>query len=110
MDELKRLFSYFWRYRFLFAVALLCSVVVVEYTGWLESGKRFDSSLDRAEPLDLDLGQAMTGWAEGIGAMRPGERRMLRVPPALAYGERGRPPIIPGNATLLYEIELLEVR
>lgn len=86
------------------------SVVVVEYTGWLASGKRFDSSLDRAEPLDLDLGTAMAGWAEGIGSMLPGEVRVLEVPPALAYGDGGRPPIIPGDATLTYQIELLEVR
>jgi FKBP-type peptidyl-prolyl cis-trans isomerase FkpA len=86
--------------------------VSVHYTGWLTNGKKFDSSRDRDEPFDFVLGahQVITGWDEGVVGMKVGGKRQLRIPPAAGYGTRGAPPVIPPNATLVFDVELLEVR
>jgi FKBP-type peptidyl-prolyl cis-trans isomerase len=85
----------------------------VHYTGWLTSGKKFDSSLDRGEPFTVEpLGTApvIKGWNEGIIGMKVGGKRQLRIPPALGYGDRGAGGVIPPNATLIFDVELLGVR
>jgi hypothetical protein len=86
-------------------------LVTVHYTGTLENGRKFDSSRDRGEPFPLRLGAGMVipGWEEGLPGMRAGGTRKLTIPPELGYGEAGRPPEIPPNSTLVFEIELLEV-
>ncbi len=83
--------------------------VRVHYTGWLENGTKFDSSYDAGHPFVFTLGsgQVIRGWEEGLLGMREGGKRQLRIPPELAYGERGSPPGIPPSATLIFEIELL---
>ena len=86
--------------------------VVVHYTGWLADGRRqFDSSRARRDPLDFALGagDVIKGWDEGIAGMRVGGKRRLTIPPALAYGEHGCGGVIPPQATLVFEVELLEV-
>ncbi|MFN3649286.1 MAG: FKBP-type peptidyl-prolyl cis-trans isomerase [Armatimonadota bacterium] len=86
--------------------------VFVHYTGWLTDGKKFDSSRDRNEPIEFRLGRQMVipGFEEGITGMQVGEQRQLTIPPKLAYGERGTPGgPIPGNATLIFEIELVKL-
>jgi FKBP-type peptidyl-prolyl cis-trans isomerase len=83
------------------------------YTGWLEGGQKFDSSLDPSHPLTFRIGidEVIQGWHEGITGMKAGGRRRLIVPPELGYGRQGAGGgVIPGNATLIYEIELLTVR
>lgn len=87
-------------------------VTEVHYTGWLEDGTKFDSSLDRGEPIQFVLGRGkvIAGWDEGIALMRQGGQARLIIPPALAYGERGYPGAIPPNATLTFEVELVRVR
>ena len=85
--------------------------VKVHYSGWLTNGKRFDSSVVRGKPFSFMVGRrkVIKGWDEGVMSMKVGGVRQLNVPPALGYGARGDLPVIPVNATLIFEIELLEV-
>lgn len=90
--------------------------VAVHYTGWLyengEKGKKFDSSRDRGRPFTFPLGgrRVIAGWDEGVAGMRPGGQRTLIIPPELGYGRQGAGGVIPPNATLLFEVELIEAR
>jgi FKBP-type peptidyl-prolyl cis-trans isomerase len=88
------------------------NVVLVHYTGWLTDGRKFDSSKDRGQPFSfkLGLGEVIRGWDEGVASMRVGGKRRLTVPPELGYGEGGAGDVIPPNATLIFEVELLGVK
>lgn len=90
--------------------------VVVHYTGWLydngKKGEKFDSSVDRGQPFEFKIGthQVIAGWDEGVATMKVGGKRTLIIPPNLAYGARGAGGVIPANATLIFDVELLGVR
>lgn len=87
------------------------SPVKVHYTGWLkDGGKKFDSSVDKGEPFEFPLGagQVIPGWDEGVKGMKVGEKRQLVIPAKLGYGDAGAGPDIPGGATLVFDVELLE--
>lgn len=84
--------------------------VKVHYAGTLIDGKEFDSSIKRGQPAEFPLGQVIPCWTEGVGKMKVGGKAKLTCPADLAYGDQGRPPIIPGGATLVFEVELLEVK
>ena len=86
--------------------------VNVHYTGWLENGTKFDSSLDRRSPFSFNLGagQVIRGWDEGVAGMKIGGKRRLTIPANLGYGARGAGGVIPPNATLIFEVELLGVK
>jgi FKBP-type peptidyl-prolyl cis-trans isomerase len=86
--------------------------VDVHYTGWLTNGKKFDSSLDRGQPFSFELGagKVIKGWDQGVAGMKVGGKRKLTIPADLGYGARGAGALIPPNATLVFEVELLGVR
>lgn len=93
-------------------VAKAGDTVFVHYTGWLTNGQKFDSSLDRGQPFSFQLGagQVIKGWEQGILGMKVGEKRHLTIPPELGYGSRGAGNMIPPNATLIFEVEMLEIK
>ena len=95
------------------AEAVAGKTVVVQYTGTLQSnGSKFDSSYDHGQPFKFSLGagQVIKGWDEGVQGMKVGGKRQLICPPDYAYGPGGYPPVIPANSTLLFDVELLEVK
>ena len=93
------------------ATAVAGKTVSVHYTGWLTNGKKFDSSIDHGQPFTFPLGagSVIKGWDEGVQGMTVGGKRQLRVPPELGYGARGAGGVIPPNAILVFDVELLSV-
>jgi FKBP-type peptidyl-prolyl cis-trans isomerase FkpA len=94
------------------AEAVSGSQAVVEYTGWLPDARQFDSSRNSGQPYTFPVGQGLViaGWDEGVAGMRVGGRRLLVIPPELGYGANGSGGVIPGGATLIFEVKLLDVR
>jgi len=94
------------------AVAQAGHKVKVDYTGWLTNGKKFDSSVGTGRPFEFQLGagQVIKGWDEGVAGMKVGGKRQLRIPPDLAYGAKGYPPVIPPSSTLIFDVQLLDVK
>jgi FKBP-type peptidyl-prolyl cis-trans isomerase len=92
-------------------VAQKGKTVSVHYTGWLTTGEKFDSSVDRNEPFEfvLGMGQVIAGWDQGVATMRVGDKVKLTIPSDLAYGDHGYPGAIPPKATLIFDVELLGV-
>jgi len=94
------------------ATAAKGHMVDVHYTGWLTNGSSFDSSVSRGRPFQFELGRGMViaGWDQGVAGMKVGGKRKLTIPPELGYGARGAGGVIPANATLIFEVELLALR
>jgi len=94
------------------AAAAAGRTVAVHYTGWLTDGTKFDSSVDRGQAFEFKLGagQVIKGWDQGVATMKIGQKVKLTIPPGLGYGAKGAGGVIPPNATLVFEVELLEVK
>jgi len=86
------------------------SRVTVHYAGWLTDGNMFDASYARGAPIDFGVTQVIKGWTEGLQLMKEGGKALLVIPPEIAYGPRGKPPVIPANSTLIFQVELITVK